>query len=77
MIKIEKPEIKAVLTKISNTYGEITSEQIKTVKITEQKQSTEYQVAIDIKGTTQQVKVVKDNGVITVVGMEQTQTPRS
>lgn len=70
MIKQEKPEIKTVLASIDSTYGEGVSKTIKTVQITQQNATTEYQFVTEVQGKFQEIKVINKNGKIDVVKMQ-------
>lgn len=61
----------AVLTKIDDTYKQQISEAIKSVKVTEQTYSTEYQIITEVQGKTTEVTVIKKGNEINVLGLEE------
>ena len=71
LVTIERPEMTAVLTQIDETYKQKISETIKSVKVTEQKYSTEYQIVTEVQGKTTEVTVIKKGNEIKVLGLEE------
>ena len=71
LIAEEKPEINVVLTKIDETYTEKLSETIKSVKVVEQKFSTEFQIVAEVQGKITEVTVIKKDDKIEILGLEE------
>ena len=65
------PDLPIVLKEIDTVYGQLLSENVKTVKVVEHKTTTEYKITTVINGKTNEVVVVKEGPKIEVCGIEQ------
>ena len=71
LVTVERPEMTAVMTKIDKTYKQKISKAVKSVKVTEQEYSTEYQIVTEVEGKTTEVTVIKKDNEIKVLGLEE------
>ena len=60
----------AFLIQIDETYKQNISETINSVKVTEKRYSTEYQIVTEVQGKITEVTVIKKGNEIKVLGLE-------
>lgn len=70
LIAEQRPEINTVLVKIDEVYSQTISTTVQSIKVTEHQSSTEYTIVTVVDGEIQEIVVIQENGVITVLGIE-------